>query len=196
MANAVTSPLPPAACDDINRSLSATTISTRRTSRSGPLLVLGDDERTVKQLPDTPARPTPPPPRANSRKRPATNDATTVDTRPPTKVTRTPQGDLYRNTNGVFQPLGIAEHSVPSATATPRPGSAGKLVVPTPAPAAAPAPASQAKDKRSLRSHDGGSRLKSDLAVYFSNYDDIITGASKPAGTSPPLLPEPMSRRA
>jgi hypothetical protein len=27
-----------------------------------------------------------------------------------------------------------------------------------------------------LRSHDGGSRLKSDLATYFANYDDIIAG--------------------
>jgi hypothetical protein len=31
-------------------------------------------------------------------------------------------------------------------------------------------------DKRTLRSHDGGSRLKSDLATYFGNYDDIING--------------------
>ncbi|KAL6702945.1 hypothetical protein ACN47E_000787 [Coniothyrium glycines] len=37
------------------------------------------------------------------------------------------------------------------------------------------------QDKRSLRSHDGGSRLKSDLAVYFANYDDVIAGLPKPA---------------
>lgn len=38
-----------------------------------------------------------------------------------------------------------------------------------------------ATDKRSLRSHDGGSRLKSDLATYFSSYGDIIAGVPKPA---------------
>ena len=30
-------------------------------------------------------------------------------------------------------------------------------------------------DKRSLRSHDGGSRSKSELALYFPNYDDLIS---------------------
>lgn len=174
---------PPAASSDISRSLNTTTIATRRTSRTGPLLVLGDDERTVRPLPDTPAPAAPPPPRASSRKRPACD--ATPDPRPPTKVSRTPHGDLYRNTNGVVQPLAVAEHDAPPAGhgaapagPAPQPAGADKLAVPAPA-------ASQAKDKRSLRSQDGGSRLKSDLAVYFSNYDDIIAGASQPAGTFP-----------
>lgn len=29
-------------------------------------------------------------------------------------------------------------------------------------------------EKRSLRSHDGGSRSKSELAMYFSNYEQVI----------------------
>lgn len=35
--------------------------------------------------------------------------------------------------------------------------------------------ASQAPEKRSLRSHDGGSRSKSELAQYFPNYEQIIS---------------------
>jgi hypothetical protein len=148
------------------------------------LLALADDEKSVKQITHTPARPAPPA-RINSRKRPATAlepDAT--DARPPTKITVTqPHGELFRVTNGVAAPLGIDADDVPSARPTSRPGSSGKLA----APPAAPAPTSTAssQDKRSLRSHDGGSRLKSDLAIYFSNYDDIIAGVPKPAGMSP-----------
>jgi hypothetical protein len=150
-----------------------TTIATRRTSRSGPLLALADDEKSVKQTTYTPAR-------TNSRKRPAAAlepDAT--DTRPPTKIIVTqPHGELQRITNGVAAPLGIDADDVPS-----RPGSSGKLVAP-PVPAPASTASSQSQDKRSLRSHDGGSRLKSDLAIYFANYDDIIAGVPKPDGMS------------
>jgi hypothetical protein len=38
------------------------------------------------------------------------------------------------------------------------------------------------EETRALRSKAGGTRLKSDLAVYFSNFDDIITGAPKSTG--------------
>ncbi|KAF1808133.1 hypothetical protein P152DRAFT_462867 [Eremomyces bilateralis CBS 781.70] len=51
-----------------------------------------------------------------------------------------------------------------------------RMLVP-PKPAAVDAV--QTADKRTLRSQDGGTRMKSDLAIYFSNYDDIITGAPK-----------------
>ena len=40
-------------------------------------------------------------------------------------------------------------------------------------------------EKRTLRSHDGGSRSKSELASYFSNYDDIVSNEPKEPGTSP-----------
>jgi hypothetical protein len=198
MANAVRPPLRssnerqtrlnflPVARDDAhtpNAHANATT-STRQTPKSSPLLVLADDERdkSARQRNHTPVR-------THSRKRPAAAlepDAT--DTRPPTKITVTqPHGQLLRITNGVAAPLDITHDDVPSAasTPTPRPGSAGKLVAHqsvTPAPASASAPSSQ--DKRSLRSHDGGSRLKSDLAIYFANYDDIIAGVPKESGMS------------
>jgi hypothetical protein len=163
-----------AAHHSLSSSTSTAAVSTRRTSKGSTLLALGDDEKSVRHITQTPIRAAPPA-RTLSRKRPATAlaaDATTPDTRPPTKITVTqPHGQLLRITNGVPAPLDIDADDVPSARSTPRPGSAGKL-----------APASST-DKRSLRSHDGGSRLKSDLAVYFSSYDDIIAGVPKAAGT-------------
>jgi hypothetical protein len=189
MANAVRPPqrqsrlnFLPVSRDDDHAQRSHTT--TRRSSRSGPLLALADDEKTVKQITHTPAKAAPPA-RTNSRKRPAAAfepDAT--DTRPPTKIIVTqPHGELQRITNGVQAPLGIHADDVPSARSTPRPGSSGKLTAPPAVPAPASTASSQSQDKRSLRSHDGGSRLKSDLAIYFSNYDDIIAGVPKPDGT-------------
>ena len=38
------------------------------------------------------------------------------------------------------------------------------------------------KDKRSLRSHDGGSRSKSELALYFPNYDELVSIEPKEPG--------------
>lgn len=37
-------------------------------------------------------------------------------------------------------------------------------------------------DKRSLRSHDGGSRTKSELALYFPNYDELVSIEPKEPG--------------
>ena len=149
---------PVATPHDTDRNPHDAAIATRRSSKSGPLLVLGDDEKTVKQAAVSPARPTP-------------------DTRPPTKVVhREPHGELVRITNGVQTLLDTEADHVPAGSSTPRPGSAGKLAVP--APTADP----KSKDRRSLRSSDGGARLKSDLAMYFSSYDDIIAGLPKPSG--------------
>lgn len=169
----------PVAPDDANRSNPPnTTVLTRRSSKSGPLLVLGDDEKAAKQMTVSPARPAPPP-RTSSRKRPSAALDDAPDTRPPTKVVhREPHGELVRITNGVQTLLDIDADDVPSGRSTPRPGSAGKLAVP------APAADTKLKDRRSLRSSDGGSRLKSDLAVYFASYDDVIAGLPKPSGAS------------
>jgi hypothetical protein len=40
------------------------------------------------------------------------------------------------------------------------------------------------EDARSLRSRTGGSRLKSDLATYFVNYEDILYGTTQHPGMS------------
>lgn len=37
-------------------------------------------------------------------------------------------------------------------------------------------------EKRSLRSHDGGSRSKSELALYFPNYDELVSIEPKEPG--------------
>jgi len=38
-------------------------------------------------------------------------------------------------------------------------------------------------DKRTLRSQDGGSRSKSELSLYFPNYDELISNEPKESGT-------------
>ncbi|KAF2742599.1 hypothetical protein M011DRAFT_378260, partial [Sporormia fimetaria CBS 119925] len=88
--------------------------------------------------------------------------------RPPTKVTVTqPHGQLLQITNGVPVPLTLSADNAPPSVST-----ASTL----------PVPEAPAQDKRSLRSQDGGSRLKSDLTTYFSNYEDIIAGLPEPSG--------------
>lgn len=43
---------------------------------------------------------------------------------------------------------------------------------------------SSQSDKRSLRSHDGCSRSKSELALYFPNYDELVSIEPKEPGTT------------
>lgn len=38
-------------------------------------------------------------------------------------------------------------------------------------------------DKRNLRSHNGGSRFKSELSLYFGDYDEVVTDEPKTQGT-------------
>ncbi|KAK2745012.1 hypothetical protein FQN55_006369 [Onygenales sp. PD_40] len=49
-------------------------------------------------------------------------------------------------------------------------GSRQQLQPPQP-----PAPAAAGRERRSLRSNDGGSRSKSELAMYFQNYEQILS---------------------
>lgn len=44
---------------------------------------------------------------------------------------------------------------------------------------------SSQNDKRSLRSHDGCSRSKSELALYFPNYDELVSIEPKDPGRTP-----------
>lgn len=118
--------------------------------------------------------------RGSSRRKGATPIASTEQQqqhpKPPTKVTVTqPHGGLVQSTNGVQTSLNLREDDVPSHSATPKPDVQGGLAV--------PAGTSQSQDKRTLRSQDGGSRLKSDLAIYFPNYDDVIAGVERKPGT-------------
>ncbi|KAF2187626.1 hypothetical protein K469DRAFT_628481 [Zopfia rhizophila CBS 207.26] len=165
----------PATTKEIENTLN-NTVSTRRSSRSTPLLAL-NDEKSISVKPKI-SRRAPPGSlaRTNSKKRPATALAdTTTDPRPPVKVTVTqPHGRLLQTTNGVQIALGIGDDDVPSGISTPKAnGLSASLAVPV------QSAGTQTQDKRSLRSQNGGSRLKSDLSIYFSNYDDIITDVPK-----------------
>ncbi|KAF2482220.1 something about silencing, SAS, complex subunit 4-domain-containing protein [Neohortaea acidophila] len=85
---------------------------------------------------------------------------------PPTRVTVTqPHGPLIQNTNGVQTLLDADED---------------ELALPAPTkPLPKPASSLKTDDKRTLRSQDEGPRLKSELAIYFPNYEDIIFDAPK-----------------
>lgn len=48
-----------------------------------------------------------------------------------------------------------------------------------------PLEAIKQEEKRTLRSQDGGSRSKSELASYFPNYDDIVSDKPKEPGKNP-----------
>lgn len=168
--------------------------TTRRSSRTTPLLALDDNinlnlnlqPHSHHHLPHPHPQPHPhphPPPRANSRKRRAhDDDDAPPGTRPPTKVTVTqPHGQLLRITNGVPTALAIDADQLPQGGVS-TPATNGVLPAALNATPVRHHDKQDKQDKRSLRSHDGGSRLKSDLAIYFSNYDDIIAGIEKPPG--------------
>ncbi|GAB7347416.1 hypothetical protein MBLNU459_g4339t1 [Dothideomycetes sp. NU459] len=85
--------------------------------------------------------------------------------KPPTKLTvAEPHGELLQTTNGVRTALNVTEDGLNSNTS----GTT------TPDPSAPQSTARKTQDRRSLRSHDEGSRLKSELAVYFPNYEHVI----------------------
>ena len=93
--------------------------------------------------------------------------------KPPTKVTLAqPRGQLVETINGVQNVLdGNVEDITGSTsrTGTPKPTTR----VPQPELQRPSGPGKQ-EDKRTLRSQDDGPRLKSELAIYFNNYEDII----------------------
>ncbi|THW88582.1 hypothetical protein D6D15_05896 [Aureobasidium pullulans] len=99
-------------------------------------------------------------------------NATIPSPRPPVKLTLSePHGNLLQTTNGVRKTLDVTEDSIPSNTSP----------ATTPASALDPPQRETRKtsERRSLRSHDEGPRLKSELAVYFPNYEDIIYDSNK-----------------
>lgn len=106
------------------------------------------------------------------------SDAREAHSKPPTKISVThPNGSLLQTTNGVRTRLTITHNDIPSGDSTPAPDSV-KSAGTNPPQAGKPS-----KETRTLRSKDGGSRLKSDLSTYFANFDDIISDAPKAPGT-------------
>lgn len=93
--------------------------------------------------------------------------------KPPNKVTLSqPGGQQEETINGVRYELNVdaSELGLP----TPRGTTPVSTSTVTPKPALA-----KKEEKRTLRSQDEGPRLKSELAVYFPNYEDIIFDAPK-----------------
>ncbi|KAK3075055.1 hypothetical protein LTR53_001953, partial [Teratosphaeriaceae sp. CCFEE 6253] len=104
--------------------------------------------------------------------------------KPPNSVTAVgPHGPLVETINGVRTTLDADLDDVAA--------KGSSLVVPErlpPPPASPPEPlppqqaaagAEKKEEKRTLRSHDEGSRVKSELAVYFSDYEEIVFGPAK-----------------
>jgi hypothetical protein len=94
---------------------------------------------------------------------------------PPNSSVAQPTAPQLLPTNGVRAPLHLIHDEPTSEASTPRPYNLDDA---TPKPVG-----SSARETRTLRSKDGGSRLKSGLSIYFANYDDIITDAPKPPGS-------------
>lgn len=99
----------------------------------------------------------------------------------PRDATKAPEDSVTR--------LTVASHVVngdsPASTAKAIDQSSQHVTLhPTSSPISdTPATASaQQADKRALRSHDGGSRLRSELALYFPNYEEIMSDEPRKAG--------------
>lgn len=138
-----------------------------------------DEERPRKRIKIS-VRPQPTPPKYSNASSRATRSNTPV-TRPPTKLTvEQPHGKLLQITNGVRRSLNVREDEIPSDVSqatTPDPSAPQKTGGRNPS------------ERRSLRSQDEGTRLKSELAVYFPNYEDVIYDVPQEVGTSPSFHP-------
>jgi hypothetical protein len=93
--------------------------------------------------------------------------------KPPSKITiDEPHGQLVETINGVRTELNLDEDDLLRPSPKPE-----RIQRATRSPVPAPAPTKDAQkkeDKRTLRSQDDGPRLKSELAIYFPNYEDIM----------------------
>lgn len=101
--------------------------------------------------------------------------------RPPSKLALTqPYGTIHQTIDGVNTDLRIAEAEKIS--------KADALLLgleSTPSSARIQAkPVNQSNEKRVLRSQDGASRTRSDLAHFFPDYEDIVFGKAQEPGTA------------
>ena len=105
---------------------------------------------------------------------------TATPIQPPVKVTvAEPHGQLIETVNGVRAELESEQDDTlvedeEDVTDTPSRQVAAPVKEPEPEPRTQPAGKRKKEERRSLRSRDDGPRLKSELAVYFGNYEDIM----------------------
>lgn len=96
--------------------------------------------------------------------------AKSIAPQPPSRVSvQHPHGPLLQTINGVRTTLDADEDEL--LRPSPKPERMPQRTTRSPHPA--PPPPKQ-EDKRTLRSQDDGPRLKSELATYFPNYEDVI----------------------
>ncbi|KAH9826250.1 transcription initiation factor tfIID [Teratosphaeria destructans] len=97
--------------------------------------------------------------------------------KPPVQVTVTqPHGQLVETLNGVRTTLDVDQDDLNNAAPAHRTPSRAAL---RPETKPIVKPPEKKEEKRTLRSHDEGPRLKSELATYFSNYEDVMFDAPK-----------------
>ena len=111
--------------------------------------------------------------------RPATaTGARTTTPRPPTKLSQSaPDGQISQTTNGVRSLLDADGSSVDLL-----PAQDIKVKRTRESSVRSRTPQGKAEEKRTLRSQDEGARLKSDLSIYFPNYEDVINDAPQDPG--------------
>jgi hypothetical protein len=95
--------------------------------------------------------------------------------RPPTKLSLQPGNVVHETTNGVTTVLTASE--TPSTTSSGLSLLIGEHGKP-------PVTSSKTGEKRVLRSKDGSSRVTSELARFFADYEDIVFGLPKGPGQS------------
>lgn len=109
---------------------------------------------------------------------------------PPSKISvDEPHGQLVETINGVRTALDVGEDELSLSSPKPQRMPRRATRSPVPAPASVTANASndapgaqkevKKEEKRTLRSQDEGPRLKSDLATYFPNYEDVMFDAPR-----------------
>ncbi|KAF2772046.1 hypothetical protein EJ03DRAFT_334272 [Teratosphaeria nubilosa] len=97
--------------------------------------------------------------------------------KPPVQVTVTqPHGQLVETLNSVRTALDVDQDDLNNATPANRTPS---RAAPRPETKPIVKPPEKKEEKRTLRSQDEGPRLKSELATYFSNYEDVMFDAPK-----------------
>jgi hypothetical protein len=102
--------------------------------------------------------------------------AATTPVQPPNRVTLAePHGQLIETINGVQTELDITEDDALEGVEKEDIYTLSTAVAaPEPVPVVQPVEKRKKEERRSLRSRDDGPKLKSELAMYFGNYEDIM----------------------
>ena len=154
-----------------------------------PATTPGSAERSNKRLKLTVRKPTIASPVARQA---AKKHDSTRTPRPPTKLTEAqPHGKVVQTTNGVQTTLNLTAGGLRlsggsrTITAEVSQGEGPQRETPHTETTHRETPQREtrkAADRRSLRSHGEGPRLKSELAVYFPDYEEVIYDAPKEPG--------------